>query len=50
MLVLDIFPLWSDAGFEKVVIGFERELGGWSDVVLYRVLICDKCIGEEVIT
>jgi hypothetical protein len=34
MLVLDVFPFWSDAFLEEVVVGFEGELGDGSDVVL----------------
>lgn len=34
VLVLGVFPLGSDTGFEKVVIGLERKFGNGSDVVL----------------
>lgn len=36
VLVLLIFPLGADAFFEEVIIGFEGEFGGGSDVVLQR--------------
>ena len=39
MLVLRIFPFRLDAGFEEVVIGFEGEFGGRTDVVLAAVSI-----------
>lgn len=34
VLILDVFPFWSHALLEKMVIGFERKLRGWSDVIL----------------
>lgn len=36
MLVLLIFPLWSNALFEKMVIRFDRKVGAGSDIVLEK--------------
>ena len=36
MFVLLVFPFRADAFFEEVVVGFEAEFGGGSDVVLNR--------------
>ena len=37
MFVLWVFPLGADALFEKVVIGFELQLGDGRDIVLYSI-------------
>ncbi len=38
VLVLNILPFWSYAFLEEMVVGFEGELGRWSDIVLvYKV-------------
>jgi len=34
VLVLRVFPFGSYAFFEEVVVGFQGQFGGWSDVVL----------------
>jgi hypothetical protein len=34
VLVLDVLPFWPDAFLEEMVVGFEREFGDWSNVVL----------------
>ena len=34
VLVLGVFPFWSDALFEEVVVGFETEVAAGCDVVL----------------
>ena len=39
VLVLLILPFWSDAFFEEVVVGFEGEFGGGSNVVLQALLV-----------
>jgi hypothetical protein len=38
VLILLVFPFGADAFFEEVVIGFESEFGGGSDVVLRRLV------------
>lgn len=39
MFVLLVFPFRADAFFEEVVVGFEAEFGGGSDVVLEITLL-----------
>jgi hypothetical protein len=34
VLVLRVFPLWSYALLEEMVVGLESKVGGWCDVVL----------------
>ena len=48
VLVLWIFPFRLDAGFEEVVIGFEGEFGGRTDVVLATVSIRLSLDGGEI--
>lgn len=42
VLVLGIFPFGPHAGLEEMVVGFESELGGGSDVVLQFVISEDR--------
>lgn len=47
VLVLGIFPFGADALFEKMVIGFEGQFGGRSDVVLEIVSRVTQSIFEQ---
>ena len=45
VLVLDVLPFWTYAFLEEMVVGFEGQFGGGSDVVLGRLIslwICEK--------
>lgn len=39
MLVLGVFPFGTDALLEEMVVGLERKIGRWGDVVLNIVLV-----------
>lgn len=47
VLVLGVFPFWSDALFEEVVVGFETEVAAWCDVVLDQELSAQKSRCEK---
>ena len=34
MFVLRVFPLWTDAFFEEMIVGLQGQFGGWRDIVL----------------
>lgn len=46
MFVLLVFPFRADAFFEEVVVGFEAEFGGGSDVVLEITLLAVNFITD----
>lgn len=39
VLVLNILPFWSDSSLEKMVVGFESQLGGRGNIILIDLLV-----------